>query len=192
MRRSRPQSRNYWMPCTASSRGNVMALAAANRPGRKAPRAKLYRIDELPPRLQREALRRDLREDFSIFVRAVFRHLHPGETYLHNWHVDLLCDILAGARRGRRLRKIINLPPRSLKSIIVSVALPAWLMGHDPTRKIIVVSYSDDLARKLSRAFERSSDPIGTGSAFPTWCSVPRTPKSRSRRRRTVIVTRPR
>src|SRR3954469_13699946 len=34
-----------------------------------------------------------------------------------------------------------------------SCALPAWLMGHDPTRKIIVASYSDELARKLSRDF---------------------------------------
>jgi predicted phage terminase large subunit-like protein len=94
-----------------------------------------------------------MRKDFSEFVRVVFRCLHPGETYLHNWHIDLLCHVLAASQRSKRLRKIINLPPRSLKSIVVSVALPAWLMGHDPTRKIIVVSYSDELARKLSRDF---------------------------------------
>jgi hypothetical protein len=98
-------------------------------------------------------LRTKRRENFSVFVRAIFAWLHPGETYLHTWHIDLLCDLLAAGRRGKRLRKIINLPPRSLKSIIVSVALPAWLMGHDPALKIIVVSYSDELARKLSRDF---------------------------------------
>ena len=39
-------------------------------------------------------------------------------------------------------------PPRSLKSICASVALPAFILGHDPTKRIICVSYSDHLARK--------------------------------------------
>jgi predicted phage terminase large subunit-like protein len=107
----------------------------------------------LPPRVQRELWRTMLRDDLSAFVRKVFETLRPGEPYLHNWHIELLCAILAPQRQKRRLRKIINLPPRSLKSIIVSVALPAWLLGHDPSLQIIVVSYSDELARKLSRDF---------------------------------------
>jgi hypothetical protein len=130
-----------------------MKPAAVNRPPRKAACDTCYKLEELSPRLQRELLRRDLGDNFSEFVRAVSSWLHPGETYLHTWHIDLLCDVLARGRGGKRLRKIINLPPRSLKSIIVSVALPAWLMGHDRTLKIIVVSYSDELARKLSRDF---------------------------------------
>src|SRR4051812_5032536 len=130
-----------------------MKPAAANRPPREAECGELYKLEELSPRVKRELLRSALRDDFSKFVRAVFVSLHPGETYLHTWHIDLLCDVLAAGPPGKRLRNIINLPPRSLKSIIVSVALPAWLMGHDPTRKIIVVSYSDELARKLSRDF---------------------------------------
>jgi hypothetical protein len=38
-------------------------------------------------------------------------------------------------------------PPRYLKSICASVAFPAYLLGHDPTARIICVSYSDALAR---------------------------------------------
>ena len=38
----------------------------------------------------------------------------------------------AGAGAGSR-RLIVNLPPRSLKSLIVSVARPAWVLGHDPS-----------------------------------------------------------
>src|SRR3954453_7399261 len=120
-----------------------MKPAAANRPPREAARAELYKMEELSPRLKRELLRQRLRDDFSEFVRAVFVSLHPGKIYLPTWHIDLLCDVLAAGPPGKRLRKIINLPPRSLKSIIVSVALPAWLMGHHRTLKIIVVSYSD-------------------------------------------------
>jgi hypothetical protein len=52
--------------------------------------------------------------------------------------------------RSETTRLIINIPPRHLKSICASVALPAFLLGRDPTRKVICVSYSDDLAVKFS------------------------------------------
>jgi predicted phage terminase large subunit-like protein len=48
---------------------------------------------------------------------------------------------------------IINLPPRSLKSIMASVAFPAFVLGHDPTRRIIVPSYSGELAAKHANDF---------------------------------------
>jgi predicted phage terminase large subunit-like protein len=112
-------------------------------------------LQQLSPQLKRQVLRKLLLDGFGAFVRMVFRTLHPNEVYLHNWHIDLLCGILAPLRERKRLRKVINLPPRSLKSIIVSVALPAWLLGHDPSRKIVVVSYSEDLAKKLSIDFAK-------------------------------------
>jgi hypothetical protein len=46
---------------------------------------------------------------------------------------------------------IINVPPRSLKSLSASVALPAWLLGHEPTINLICVSYGQDLADKFAR-----------------------------------------
>src|SRR5262249_46300526 len=48
-------------------------------------------------------------------------------------------------------RLVLNQPPRTLKSFIVSVAFPAWLLGRDPSLKIICASYSEDLAYKFSR-----------------------------------------
>ena len=50
-----------------------------------------------------------------------------------------------------RNRLVLNLPPRSLKSFIVSVCLTAWLLGRDPTIRILCASYSQNLANKLSR-----------------------------------------
>jgi hypothetical protein len=50
-----------------------------------------------------------------------------------------------------RRRLNLNLPPRTLKSFIASVTLPAWLLGRDPSARIIAASYSDDLAGKFSR-----------------------------------------
>lgn len=52
--------------------------------------------------------------------------------------------------RGDIKRLIINIPPRSLKSISVSVALPAYLLAHNPSEQIVVASYADKLALKHS------------------------------------------
>src|SRR5580700_622106 len=94
-----------------------------------------------------------LRTELRFFIRKVFTTVSPGETYLHNWHVDAIAHQLMRVRSGESRRLLINQPPRSLKSICVSVAYVAWLLGHDPCRRIIVASYSGDFAAELHRQF---------------------------------------
>lgn len=87
---------------------------------------------------------------FALFVERVFAELNPGANYLDNFHIHVLCEALEEMRAGRSTRLAVAMPPRSLKSIIISVAWVAWLLGHDPTLKIICVSYGQDLADKLA------------------------------------------
>ncbi len=94
--------------------------------------------------------RASLRQNFSAFAQKVFATLEPGTTYRHNWHLDHLAWFLERVARGEVKRGIINVPPRSGKSIMASVAFPAWVMGKDPTRRILAVSYAEEFARKLS------------------------------------------
>jgi hypothetical protein len=58
-------------------------------------------------------------------------------------------------RKGHIRRLIINMPPRYLKSLLASVAFPAWCLGHDPAAQILCVSYAQELADKLSRDCRR-------------------------------------
>ena len=62
-----------------------------------------------------------------------------------------MCSNRYGSETIKRL--IITVPPRSLKSIMCSVAFPAFVLGHDPTKRLIVVSYSADLAIKHGNDF---------------------------------------
>jgi predicted phage terminase large subunit-like protein len=94
-----------------------------------------------------------LRQDFGAFVHKAFNTLSPGQTYIHGWHISALAYYLERVRRGETTRLIVNMPPRSLKSITASVAFPAFVLGHDPTRRIICASYSGELAHKLSNDF---------------------------------------
>ena len=50
---------------------------------------------------------------------------------------------------------MISIAPRHLKSICGSVLLPAFVLGRDPTQKIVVVSYGKDLAREHAELFRR-------------------------------------
>ena len=75
--------------------------------------------------------------------------------YLPNWHIDAIVHRLMLAQSGKVTRLIVNEPPRSLKSICTSVAFVAWLLGHDPSLRIIVASYSQDFAGELHRQFRR-------------------------------------
>jgi predicted phage terminase large subunit-like protein len=89
------------------------------------------------------------RLDFTSFIQVIFDLMAPGRQLLMNWHIQKLAYHLEQVRLGRSKRLIINLPPRFLKSLITSVAFPAYVLGHDPTKHIIVVSYGLELAIKF-------------------------------------------
>jgi predicted phage terminase large subunit-like protein len=91
------------------------------------------------------------RLDLYTFVQRVHAELNPGEPFLENWHVELMAAELMAVWRGEERRLIFNLPPRNLKSLCISVAFVAWVLGHDPTRRFMVVSYGQELAEKLGR-----------------------------------------
>jgi len=89
-----------------------------------------------------------LRTDLTSFVRKAFGTVSPGDDFSSNWHIEAMCHQLSKVISGETRRLIITIPPRHLKSICTSVALPAFILGHDPTRRIICVSYSQELAVK--------------------------------------------
>lgn len=91
-----------------------------------------------------------LKRYFKAFLIKSFNTVCPTVPYLDNWHIDLIIKNLEQIEGNKIKRLLINLPPRSLKSIIISVAWPAWLLGRDPSKKIIVASYSQKLSEKLS------------------------------------------
>ena len=91
------------------------------------------------------------RVDFQVFTERVFAELNPTTNYSDNFHITVIAEKLEAVRRGEIKRLIINVPPRSLKSIISSVAFPAFVLGHDPSKKFIAASYGQELADALAR-----------------------------------------
>jgi predicted phage terminase large subunit-like protein len=92
-----------------------------------------------------------LRNDFALFAARCFHQLNPQAELAMNWHLEVIAAKLTAVREGKIRRLIINLPPRHLKSLMASIAFPAWLLGHNPSAQILCVSYAQDLADKLAR-----------------------------------------
>ncbi len=98
--------------------------------------------------LDRKYLDLKLRHDLATFIHRSFLTIAPGQPYLHNWHIEAIAWHLEQCAKGVIKRLLITLPPRSLKSICASVAFVAWLLGRDPSARVICASYSADLAGK--------------------------------------------
>ena len=96
-----------------------------------------------------------LRLDFVSFAQRCLRELSPRAQFAMNWHIEIIAAKLMALRKGYIRRLIINMPPRYLKSLLASVALPAWCLGHDPAAQILCASYAQELADKLSRDCRR-------------------------------------
>jgi predicted phage terminase large subunit-like protein len=91
-----------------------------------------------------------LRYDLCAFIHRSFLELEQSKFHM-NWHIEVLAAKLEDVRQGRCKRLIVNVPPRHLKSHAISIAFAAWLLGHDSTKKILSVTYAQDLSDNLAR-----------------------------------------
>ena len=123
-------------------------------------------MTEAPPTMELNAYHEDLKHLYGDvaakereaclslrnFVMCAWDVLEPITPLVWNWHMDFICSVLQkeaeriAAREPKRYDLIINVPPRTLKSTILSKCLPAWVWTRWPGQKFLTTSYSGDLA----------------------------------------------
>ncbi len=92
-----------------------------------------------------------MRCDFRYFLRKAFPAIRGGAPLSWNWHLDAIAYELERIACGHNRNLILTMPPRNLKSITISVAWVAWMLGRDPGSNFVCVSYSNELAAKMAR-----------------------------------------
>lgn len=85
------------------------------------------------------------------FVREAWRVLQPNTVYVHGWHIDAICQHLEAITDGRINRLLINVPPGTMKSLLVSVFWPAWEWTKKPGISYLTTSYSEGYVKRDSR-----------------------------------------
>jgi len=92
-----------------------------------------------------------LRENLLAFSMKAFKAMNsnnmPNDRYL-----ELLADRLARVAVRKTKRLIVNLPPRHYKTWIGSVCLSAWILGREPSAKILIVTYGQELADRIAHS----------------------------------------
>lgn len=109
-------------------------------------RAELLSSIENPEAFMDELCRRD----FVSFVMRAYPMVRGG-VLLPNWHFDAVAHVLDEVSAGRLRGLVVALPPRHLKSMLISVFWVAWKLGHNPGLRFVCVSYSNELSHAMAR-----------------------------------------
>ena len=115
-------------------------------------------VNELASRKQNELAFDDLIE--------FCKRMQPD--YIVGNHHRILADMLMGIERGEKDRICVNIPPRHGKSQLVSIYFPAWFLGRNPNKKVMMVSHTTDLAVDFGRKVRNLIATEEYHSIFPT------------------------
>ena len=88
--------------------------------------------------------------------------------YIVGAHHRKLADMLMAIERGDKDRICVNIPPRHGKSQLVSIMFPAWFLGRNPTKKVMMVSHTTDLAVDFGRKVRNLIATDEYKAIFPT------------------------
>ena len=110
----------------------------------------------IDPRLLMQAVeKRKCEISLAEFVRHAWRVIEPGQPYVHGWHIDFICAHLEAITDGVVLdngelynRLLVNVPPGTMKSLLIGVFWPAWEWGprNMPHMRYVCAAHSQDLA----------------------------------------------
>ena len=93
----------------------------------------------------------EVRDSLYGYVKHVV--IEPRNGWQEGAHIRLMCDTIDSfLRQDEKQGLIITMPPRHMKSTVVSNCLPAQYISNNPQKEIIMASYGLDLARDNARA----------------------------------------
>ena len=115
-------------------------------------------VDELEKRRAAQACRDDLIE--------FCKRMQPD--YIVGKHHRMLADELMAIASGDKDRICVNMPPRHGKSQLVSTYYPAWFLGKYPSKQVLLVSHTSDLAVDFGRKVRNIIDSDTYKTIFPT------------------------
>lgn len=87
----------------------------------------------------------------SYYISRAWNVVEPTTTYVHNWHIDIICEYLTALTNLEIQNLIINIPPRHMKSLLTVVMWPTWVWLNDPSSRWLTGSYSMSLSTRDAR-----------------------------------------
>lgn len=113
-------------------------------------------VDELAESDVLRAAVRGASRSLYCFLRHAWPHVPRADgPLILTPAIEVVCNYLQAAAEGKRRsdgvkvdRLVINLPPETMKSILISVVFPAWLWTRDQSAGVLSVCYDKDLGAR--------------------------------------------
>jgi hypothetical protein len=91
-----------------------------------------------------------IRTSLLAFAMKAYAQLHPGSHLEPHPYARYVTSYLERVAKSEVKRLCVALPPRHGKTYLASISFSAWLLAHDPSTKILLVSYGQELADKIA------------------------------------------
>jgi predicted phage terminase large subunit-like protein len=136
-------------------RGLIGGVAALSALAALPSSANLPTLTEVLAERTRRELERDRFEcrHLTGFVRKAWHVLEPRAPLIWSWHLDALCQHLEAITDGRITRLLVNIPPGTSKSLVVSVLWPAWEWGPKNLKsfRYLATAYNEGPVKRDTR-----------------------------------------
>jgi len=96
-----------------------------------------------------------IRNSLLAFAMKAYAQLHPGRQLIAHPYLRLIALNLEKVAQGETKRLCVSLPPRHGKSFMASISFAAWLLAQNPSTKILLVSYGQELAERIAYDIRR-------------------------------------
>jgi len=107
-------------------------------------------VDKLDQDIDFYLKKLEAEESLYNFLCQAWHIIEPNTPFSANWTIKAVCDHLEAVTRGEIRNLVINIPPRTSKSIIVNVMWPAWMWTTRPSEQFIFSAYAESLAMRDS------------------------------------------
>ncbi len=101
--------------------------------------------------IERELCRRSLK----YFTQRAFKIVDPGRPFVDNWHIEEICRHLEACNTKEIKKLIVNQPPGTMKSLLVSVMFPAWVWTFNPGARFLYVGYNTIFMKQPHNKFKQ-------------------------------------
>jgi predicted phage terminase large subunit-like protein len=123
--------------------------------------AEIIEVERMLEELDKRARLKAAKDDLIAFCQWMDPNYKVGR------HHRLLADQLMAIERGEKDRVCVNIPPRHGKSQLVSTYYPAWFIGRNAGKKVMLVSHTADLAVDFGRKVRNIIDSEPYQQVFP-------------------------
>jgi len=123
---------------------------------------------EIEHSVRNQAIPKNLKSTLTLkaFIQAAWSVVEPATAFIPGWHLDAISDHLEAVSKGQIRNLLINIPPRHMKSLAVSVFWPTWEWTFAPSVRWLFASYAESLSKRDSLKCRRLIDSLWYKAKF--------------------------